>query len=565
MAHEPERDWMVVAPWWKWGDPPDPTDTLKGRLSRPVFQKYESANLVNDFIKDPQRCLAFVDDDFVQTVQRFAPALGTNGKPLKLLSYALDDKGKPKTDGAGNPVFDDFSSVRDPSNTRKIFLDTHRRFYLVVCQMHCDAPGFPRATRGNICEAGFVVRRRTTNIPPGQLRVVNGMLSGITAAQKKLAQIEEVEQEAGANQALATGTVGRVLAEAGVARVKRLRASTLARLDVERQNLGAWATRFGVAPQLQGWLKTDGLEKIGAWAAVEETPDDLGREAVFPLIPLIPDRNDKKHAGQYGTIYFGLLPTGTGETDDRGQARFDDQNYYEVRCFVKRHKKPHDRGSPCKCPDGIFWSLPTETYRIASHFDPVGTSNRPVTIQMPDINALAAQAKPSLGVSFAKPPGSLMISGNKDGTHNDGSRSGSFEICSFAIPLFSIVAMFLFELFLPVVMLIFGLFFMLRLKFCIPPELNVAADLAGHLDLKAFPLLKADLIAKAGMVIDDEFAGQSEMQDALKGEFEVDAIADMEFNAGVAADAVRGGTAAGPGGGPSVTAGLVWQKEIVHP
>jgi hypothetical protein len=366
MAHEAERDWMVVAPWWRWGDP---TDTLKGRLSRPVFQKYESANLVNDFIKDPQHCLAFIDDDFVHTVQRIAPALGASGKPLKLLSFALDAKGKPKLDGVGNPLFDDFQSVRDPSNTRKIFLDTHRRFYLVVCELHCDAPGFPRAARGNICEAGFVVRRRTTNIPPGQLRVVSGMLYGITAAQAKLTQIEKIEQEAGANPALATGTWGRVVAEAGATRVKKLRTSTVARLDLERQNLNAWATRFGVTPELQGWLKTEGLEKIGAWDAVEETPGDLGREVVFPLIPLIPDANDKKHAGQYGVIYFGLLPTGTGETDERGQARFDNQSYYEVRCFAKRHTKPHDRGSPCKCPDGIFWSLPTETYQIASHFD----------------------------------------------------------------------------------------------------------------------------------------------------------------------------------------------------
>jgi hypothetical protein len=184
---------------------------------------------------------------------------------------------------------------------------------------------------------------------------------------------------------------------------------------------------------------------------------------------------------------------------------------------------------------------------------------------MPDINALAAHAKPSLGVSFAKPPGSLMIAGDKAGKHNNGSRSGSFEICSFAIPLFTIVAMFLFELFLPVVMLIFGLFFMLRLKFCIPPELSVAAELHGHLDLKAFPLLKADLVANASIVIDDEFEGQDEMKNALSGQFEADAIADMEFEAGVAAAAARGDTPLGTAGGPSVAAGLVWQAEVIHP
>ena len=57
------------------------------------------------------------------------------------------------------------STSIDPLQTRKIFLDTHKRFYLVVCQIHCDAPGFPRATREDVCDAGFVVRRRTTDIP----------------------------------------------------------------------------------------------------------------------------------------------------------------------------------------------------------------------------------------------------------------------------------------------------------------------------------------------------------------------------------------------------------------
>jgi hypothetical protein len=129
--------------------------------------------------------------------------------------------------------------------------------------------------------------------------------------------------------------------------------------------------------------------------------------------------------------------------------------------------------------------------------------------------------------------------------------------------------MFLFELFLPVVMLIFGLFFMLRLKFCIPPELTVAARLAAVGKFDPLPTLKADLMVDVNAMIDLEFADQSDMADALKTQFEPDAMADMEANVGVAAAAAAaassGGTIPMPPGAPSVSAGLVWQTEVVHP
>ena len=41
--------------------------------------------------------------------------------------------------------------------------------------------------------------------------------------------------------------------------------------------------------------------------------------------------------------------------------------------------------------------------------DVTGTSKRPVTVQLPDLNELAAQAAPSFGVAFAKPVGSVMV------------------------------------------------------------------------------------------------------------------------------------------------------------
>src|SRR5262249_18339288 len=155
------------------------------------------------------------------------------------------------------------------------------------------------------------------------------------------------------------------------------------------------------------------------------------------------------HAGHFGTVYFGMLPTSSRDCEVSGRPRFDDQEYYEVRCWVKRHKVPHDPDQPCPCPDGLFWSVPTQPYKLASHYDLDGPSHHPVVIQLRDLNPLAAQARPSLGVGLAKPPGTLMISGDKDGKPQDPGRSSGFEICFIPIPLLMIVAAFLFELFLP--------------------------------------------------------------------------------------------------------------------
>src|SRR5262245_1892895 len=128
--------WTLVAPWYRWkqqGAPP--------RETRPVFQKYENPDLVNAFLKDPQLSLRFLPED---EVQKLYLAEKISSGPYK---------NRPKI----------FAEQEARANgIRKIFLSNHRRFYLVVCELHCDAPGFPSVERGQVCEAGFVVRRRRT-------------------------------------------------------------------------------------------------------------------------------------------------------------------------------------------------------------------------------------------------------------------------------------------------------------------------------------------------------------------------------------------------------------------
>ena len=567
MKHPPERDWMIVAPWWQWTDPaavpagtavsPLPFD---GRLSKPVFQKYDSPNLVNAFIADPQHSLKFVDEDLVHVVQN-APAPSTNAN--KLLRISASRRKKP--DGSTSIV--DQRYVPDGTHTRKIFLDTHKRYYLVVCSIHCDGPGFPKASREKICKAGFVIRRRTMTPPSCGTDEIRPILGRLSTSRARLAQVNhlaEIEQRASGALPGTTGggSIAASLSGAKLDSLLKTRASLRAIVDAERMRFDEWVTRFKIAPELQGWFPSaTGAAKVGCWARVEEMPVEVGDESTFALYPLIPDKNDAHHAGQFGTIYFGLLPTSSHDCDSRGRARFDDQEYYEVRCWVLRHKVPHDPDRPCPCPDGIFWSLPTRPYKLASHYDLAGTSHQPVTVQLPDLNELAAQAKPALGVGFAKPPGSLMFSVDSSGKATDKGASTIPEICFFPIPLITIVAMFVFELFLPIIMFIFQLWWMLALKFCIPPDLQVAAGINAELLFDATTDLNAleasinttDLSAK----LTASFGAPATAN--LKTAYSPIALANMDFEVSAA-----GSTAPAASGAPSPSASLDFEAEVTH-
>jgi hypothetical protein len=534
----PQHPWTLVAPWWKWANP---ANSMNGRITRPVFQKYETSKLVDEFIRNPQHALKWMDEDLVHVARALAKMVDSSGRSRRLA---------------------DWEYVVDALRTRKIFLDTHKRFYLVVCQIHCDAPGFPRAARGDVCSAGFVVRRRTTSIPPAGAKAAGEILKSLNGARTQLGAIDA---EAARSASVNTTTLAGTLSSLATTSIARQRASTIALVESERARLFAWAAHFNVVPKLQGWFNDPNLEKIGAWADVSDRPAALNGEAVFPMYPLIPPKGDVNHAGQFGTIYFGLLPTGTGETDTQAHPRFDDREYYEVSCFAERHLIPHDRGSPCHCPDSLFWSLPTESYRLAGHFDVVGTGRRPVTVQMPDINELAAQAAPTFGVAFAKPVGSLMVSGDASGKPKSHGRSTKFEICSFSIPLITIVASFVFELFLPVLLIMFQLWFMLKLKFCILPEVEVAAGVTAEIAVTPATLnLEASLKVAVDASIDASFGPPQpgkddhsfpEARSALQNLFSPIATANMTFAAVSAAN----------GGGPDLTQGLEFEVEVPHP
>jgi hypothetical protein len=454
--------WLLVGPWYRWTSPGVPSS---GRSSVPIIQKYETSDFVNEFLKNPQHSLVFREDE--DRVFEVVPRV----PPLPLI-------------GGKKQSFSD--NIMNNTGIRKLFLDTHKRFYLVVCELHCDIAGFPSVDRNQVCEVGFVVRRRAVQIPP--------------AAEKPL------------RRALRRGA--------------------------QAQEIQALATQGGVVSELQGWIPS-GFDRVGSWQKVEETPAINNTETIHPLYPLIPDPRLARHAGKGRTIYFGTIPTGSAETDDKGNARFDDRNLYEIRCFVRRHRfscpKLITRND---CHGPLIWSNRTEQYQLASHFDLAGSGNRPVSIQMPDLPALQAQVAndPTLGrkaaVKMISPKGSNLETSGPITNLSPALGSPGTAICSFSIPLITIVASFVFKLFLPIVVFVFQLWWMLALKFCIPPSFSLSAGVAAKLAAGA----NADLDASFAAAVNADFSANLGATAAGQIDAQFSAGVQASFETAVAAD-----------------------------
>jgi hypothetical protein len=445
------HDYQLVAPWYRW------PGGKGGRGTAPSVQKYDDSKCVDAFLADPQRSLRFVDEDHVYGLTAVETKIGTG--PLKDHRKFLARAKPYRTD------------------TRKLFLATHKRFYLVVFDLRCDAPGFPRAAREGVCEAGLVVRRRSlTKYPAASRTEAEKVLAEITRLQAALLQLERPEAKG--------RRAKRVLRSRNGHQPLDPQALRLA-IEEARKRLKQWADAHGAETVSEGWLSsaTDG---IGAWQPVEAMPQTLV-EHVTPMFPLIPDPRERRHSGRYGTLYFGLLPTASTDHDAGGRARFDDETLYEVRCFVRRHREECRRtAEPNDCGGELSWSRPTRGYQLAPPFDVEGTAHRPVTIKLPDLPMLAAQ-------TLSKPPGSMSPVKMESPPESTlkftmllGAPipAGTGQLtCFWAIPLITIVALFLLNLFMPIVMLLFGLFWMLALKFCLGglPGFQLDANIVANL------------------------------------------------------------------------------------
>jgi hypothetical protein len=251
-------------------------------------------------------------------------------------------------------------------------------------------------------------------------------------------------------------------------------ASVVAHRDVvlARRQLAVWAASVGVEHRTEGWVPS-GVGSFGAWVPIGDTPDELV-ERTYPLRLLAPPPTDPDHAARDATIYWGPVPTASDEVTAEGEARFSDAHAYELRAYARR-----DAGD---CPGELVWSEPSEIFRLASFYDPDGCAQRPVELRLPDFDQLqASTAVPS--VKLTQPARSSLeypFTGDIPESGNVGQKD---EICFFALPLITIIAIFVLKLFLPIVMFAFQLFWMLKLKFCIPPSAEFEVALEAELEV----------------------------------------------------------------------------------
>lgn len=457
------------------------------RATAPVVQKYDTSDPVSLFLKEPQKSLAYVSDDQVYEAVA-AAAVPSGSKRRSFADHFLRSTG-----------------------TRKLFLPSHKRFYLVICELHCDTPGFPSVARDKVCEAGFVVRRRRLSYRREDAERAAGLVAEAGSLTAQIARIDRGSARrvlkkrhagtpAGVFGAVSTAASGaRSRVDSALDEKSRARRAELeARLAEVRARLLAWKVESGAEFVEEGWVPSE-AENVGAWQVVGDTPEEVV-ETVYPLYPLVPDPRAGAHDGAGKTLYFGLVPAPGREVDTAGFARFDDRSRFRARCFVRRHRCDCPRtGERNDCGGELVWSEPTEVFQFAAHFDPVGTGNLPVTIQLPDIPALAATVGARLPVAMVSPEGSSLNFSVVDGEPQE-STPGGFQICYFSIPLITIVATFVLNLFLPIVVFVFNLWFLLGLKFCIPPSISLGAGAALHADIQG----KLDLEIEAAVNVDVE-------------------------------------------------------------
>jgi hypothetical protein len=487
----PASGWLLVAPWFRWPAQGVSRDGLRVRETKPAIQKYATSNPAGDFVKQPQHSLKFLDEDFYQYTEAILPALPSLPPPLDKVKRRLND-----------------SRLVTSPTTRKLFLDSHHRMYLAVVQLVRDEPGFPCVKVDNVCQSGFVIRRRRLSSSRPLDRTVGQIMRDVYVQAWRQQEVSRFLKHLEKTDTAVSGEALLALLEA--------KASVDGDLLRQRARLAAWAHDADAGIVTEGWIPGE-HDKIGSWQPVLGTPQVLS-EKTYPLHPVVPDPKDREHDAQDASLYFGLIPTSGSDVDDQGNARFDDGELYEVRCYTRRHdprcpKNDLNDLEVADCHGPLTWSLPSEAYRLAAPMDLVGTSNHVVTIQAPDMPALAAQST-ALGtpgplqnvvppVKMTTPAGSSFqfapsIPGLLPGS---GSLGDGSQACFFMIPLFTIVALFLFNLFLPIIMLVFQLWWMLALKICIPPS----ASLAGNVTLELNALGAMGINLSASATLDDQF------------------------------------------------------------
>ncbi|MCY0906005.1 hypothetical protein [Arthrobacter sp. H14-L1] len=462
-------DFVLRAPWYV--RERQPAFGLRDRRAlRPQIQMYDNAQFVkNRLLPDPRDSLKATKDDFWSYPVPNTPSLSAKGRERLATSRLLHTK------------------------LRKLYQPTHERFYAVVVEVFCDAPGLPRAGSHTDIEVRMVMRRQHTSVT-GQRKPVRRLARNLLVEMAKSEDISfDADQEP----------------DADIRDVWWADAAWHRRFAEDNADLLA---EVGGHTDAQAWM-VDGAGS-GQWRTLG-TPPGKGRspdtEEEFPMWRLPPRREDCAEA-RTRSLWFGIIPTFSGahwvDGDKKVQPKLDDHGIYELQCFVRQ---PAPRGQE-QCPPKIWWGEPSEPFRLAAPFDPDGTKNHVVSITLPDLRRLAARAGQPQGPGGARmitPPRSQFVFNPFNGIPKSGTGKigGGGGICTFAFELFFMVAFFLFLMFLPIVIFAFQLWWMLALRFCIPPSISFSLMATFFAQGKLLAAVEAD--AQLSLKFDAAFGTDS--------------------------------------------------------
>lgn len=393
-------------------------------MLRPAIQMYDDPEFIRGLTSDPRDSLAFGDDD--------------------LWSYPVPVK----PTGNGRLRLATWQSVT--TGLRKLYQPSHNRYYAVVVEVFCDEPGLPRAGSHDDIEVGFVMRRQ---FAPG---------TGPHGRHAARTLMRQLAREQGLS------------IDDTVTGLRDMRDLWWADRAWRRQFLDDHAdqvSQLDIDDREQGWFtEQDGSD--GRWRPMEATDPTLVEQS-FRMWRL-PARDNDCGAARTRLTWFGLVPTYSADhfiMHGRTHPKYDSHAIYELRCFVKQ---PPAKGKET-CPPKIWWSqAASEPFRLADPMDPEGTAKRLTSITLPDLRRLAARAGKPMGpggVAITTPPKSGLVFNPFDTTKPGALGNGG--VCTFALELFFLVAFFLFLAFLPIVVFLFQLWFLLALRFCIPPSIGL--------------------------------------------------------------------------------------------
>lgn len=209
----------------------------------------------------------------------------------------------------------------------------------------------------------------------------------------------------------------------------------------------------------QGSIKAGDFLKAASTVLLER---DLSGAAASQTMPNEwPKMTDSQALG-LAKLVLGTMQTRLSQVAG-GQGRFGEEGRrYRVRAFVR--VKHDDR-----CPPETVWSDYSEPFTIAPWYDNNGAP--PVQIALPDVTDKGFLKRLKPNVAFALPEGLFnLLQGDakqlSDGKGSTGPKLGIQWLCSFSIPLITICAFIVLNIFLQLFNLVFQ--WLLYIKICIP-------------------------------------------------------------------------------------------------